>query len=182
MVSTAHGEYGGQPKWLSNDEARDANIAEHDATLWASARQHRRAICWSVVISLAVIMEGYDTSLMPSFFGYPAFVKQYGKYYGEDIGYSMEGSWQAGLVNGANTGIVIGGFINGYASAKFGYKKTMTVAMASMIAFIFIPFFSNSVEVLMVGQVLCGLPWGVFATTGWFLWPFTHTAPFLMAV
>lgn len=32
-------------------------------------------------------------------------------------------------------------------------------------AFIFITFFAPSQAVLLVGQLLCGLPWGVFATT-----------------
>jgi len=32
--------------------------------------------------------------------------------------------------------------------------------------FIFLPFFAQSASVLLVGQLLCGLTWGVFATTG----------------
>jgi SP family general alpha glucoside:H+ symporter-like MFS transporter len=36
--------------------------------------------------------------------------------------------------------------------------------MVAMIAAIFIPFFSNSLGMLVAGEVLCGLPWGVFQT------------------
>lgn len=32
--------------------------------------------------------------------------------------------------------------------------------------FVFIPFFAQSTTTLCVGQILCGLTWGVFATTG----------------
>lgn len=35
-----------------------------------------------------------------------------------------------------------------------------------MSAFIFVTFFATSVEILLAGQVLCGLPWGIFATMG----------------
>lgn len=58
------------------------------------------------------------------------------------------------------------GFLNGYLSAKFGYKKVILGALFFMNWFIFIPFFASSPEVLLVGQILCGLTWGVFATTG----------------
>lgn len=36
--------------------------------------------------------------------------------------------------------------------------------MIAMIAAIFIPFFSNSLGMLVAGEVICGLPWGVFQT------------------
>lgn len=37
--------------------------------------------------------------------------------------------------------------------------------MLACIAFIFIIFFANSLPVLLVGEVLIGIPWGVFRTT-----------------
>jgi SP family general alpha glucoside:H+ symporter-like MFS transporter len=42
----------------------------------------------------------------------------------------------------------------------------MTIALLFLTAFIFIVFFANSTAVLLVGQILCGLSWGVFATVG----------------
>lgn len=48
---------------------------------------------------------------------------------------------------------------------KIGYKKTYYIGMALMIGAIFLPFFSNgSIPVLMAGQVLSGIPWGMFQT------------------
>lgn len=49
-------------------------------------------------------------------------------------------------------------------SDKIGYKKTMIIALMLMICFIFIPFFSPSIEIFVVGAVLQGIPWGVFQT------------------
>lgn len=40
------------------------------------------------------------------------------------------------------------------------------VSLIVMSSFIFITFFAPSVQILLVGQILCGLPWGVFATMG----------------
>jgi SP family general alpha glucoside:H+ symporter-like MFS transporter len=42
----------------------------------------------------------------------------------------------------------------------------MQIALAAMTGFIFISFFAVRVEMLLVGQMLCGLTWGVYATTG----------------
>jgi SP family general alpha glucoside:H+ symporter-like MFS transporter len=48
--------------------------------------------------------------------------------------------------------------LNGYISERFGFKRTMLGALALITALIFIPFFAPSLEVLVVGQVLMGIP------------------------
>lgn len=40
----------------------------------------------------------------------------------------------------------------------------MIGALVSMTAFIFVLFFAPTIEVLVVGEVLCGIPWGMFQT------------------
>lgn len=54
----------------------------------------------------------------------------------------------------------------GALAQKFGYRFVMIVAMFFMNAFIFITFFAPSAPVLLVGQILCGVAWGIFATVG----------------
>ena len=54
--------------------------------------------------------------------------------------------------------------INGYFAAKYGYRWVLIVAMGFLNAFIFVVFFAPNATVLLVGQILCGLCWGVFAT------------------
>jgi SP family general alpha glucoside:H+ symporter-like MFS transporter len=58
-------------------------------------------------------------------------------------------------------GCIIGLIINGYITEWIGYKKTMVVSMIVMIGTIFIPFFSTSLEMFLVGAILQGLPWYV---------------------
>lgn len=60
----------------------------------------------------------------------------------------------------------IGGILNGYFASKFGYRYVMIVALVFMTAFIFIVFFADTAAVLLVGQILCGVAWGVFAVVG----------------
>lgn len=40
------------------------------------------------------------------------------------------------------------------------------VALVLMAAFIFLTIFAPNIHVLVAGQVLCGVPWGIFAVMG----------------
>jgi SP family general alpha glucoside:H+ symporter-like MFS transporter len=51
-------------------EARDATAREHNLTLRESFHLYPKAIAFSVLFSAAIIMEGYDLSLMGAFYGY----------------------------------------------------------------------------------------------------------------
>jgi SP family general alpha glucoside:H+ symporter-like MFS transporter len=63
--------------------------------------------------------------------------------------------------NGARAGEVIGLLINGFVSERFGYRKTMIGALIAMAGFIFILFFAPNVQTLVIGEVFCGIPWGM---------------------
>lgn len=95
-----------------------------------------------------------------------SFAETFGHWDPATESYQVSGPWQAGLSNGANAGIVIGGFLNGYLSQKYGYKKVVLGALFLLNWLLFILFFASSPQVLLVGQILCGLTFGIFATTG----------------
>lgn len=63
--------------------------------------------------------------------------------------------------NGARAGEVIGLIINSFVSERYGYRKTMIGALIAMTAFIFILFFAPNVQTLVIGEVFCGIPWGM---------------------
>lgn len=65
----------------------------------------------------------------------------------------------------AGIGTFFGTLLNGYLVAKFGCKKVLIGALIAMSCFLFIPFFAPNLPILVVGQVLNGFPWGIFATT-----------------
>lgn len=62
-------------------DAQNASAAERDADFWISIKQDKRAVLWSLLILTSIIMEGYNTALMPSFFAYTSFLKAYGQYF-----------------------------------------------------------------------------------------------------
>jgi SP family general alpha glucoside:H+ symporter-like MFS transporter len=49
----------------------------------------------------------------------------------------------------------------GYIVERVGYKKTMIGSLALLTGFIFIVFFAQSLPMLLVGEILMGIPWSV---------------------
>jgi SP family general alpha glucoside:H+ symporter-like MFS transporter len=139
----------------SKEDARAANQREHDLTVRQALRQHWKAVAWSLIVSMSIIMEGYDTSLISNFFAYPAFQHQFGKFYDNGDGWQVPGPWQSALGSGSTAGCIIGAFLNGYFVKYFGFKPTFLVSLVFMCGFVFISFFGKSVEMQTVGQVLC---------------------------
>jgi SP family general alpha glucoside:H+ symporter-like MFS transporter len=80
-------------------------------------------------------------------------------------GYQIPASWQAGLGQASGVGAFFGTLLNGYLVAIFGQRRVLLVSLALLSCFLFITFFAPSLPVLLVGQILCGFPWGVFATS-----------------
>jgi SP family general alpha glucoside:H+ symporter-like MFS transporter len=54
---------------------------------------------------------------------------------------------------------------NGYLVDKFGQKRVIIGALFALSCFIFLTFFAPTIQVLAAGEFLCGLPWGVFASS-----------------
>ncbi|KAF9883651.1 hypothetical protein FE257_003085 [Aspergillus nanangensis] len=147
------------------DEAYAAHLREHEMSLLDALKLFRWAVLWSLIPSIAIVMEGYDTYLITSFFGYPAFKAQFGQEH-PGKGYQVAGPWQSALGAGGNIGCFFGALINGYLIDRLGFKKLFILGQILMCGFIFISFFGRTVALQVVGQVLCGIPWGIFATLG----------------
>lgn len=143
--------------------AKSATEKERKMTLWQGIKLYPKAVGWSVLISTCIAMEGYDISLLSNFYGFPQFQRKYGEQL-PDGSWQITAPWQAGLSNGMMVGEIIGLFINGYVSEKFGYRYTVMTCLTLIIAFTAIFFTAQTVVHLLVAEILCGIPWGVFQT------------------
>ena len=149
-----------------NEEARQATAAEHSLGFLQAIKTYKKAAFWSFLISMTVIMEGYDVTLIGSFMAYPAFRRKYGVFHNEESGYQISSSWQAGINDIQAVGNIIGALLNGWATHKYGHRKVIMVTLTFLTACIFIVFFAPNIEVILIGELLCAIPFGVFATTG----------------
>ncbi|KAJ7064135.1 MFS transporter [Mycena amicta] len=147
---------------------RNAKVAtdkEHQMSLLEGLRLYPKAIAWSMLISTCICMEGYDVCLLSNFSAdaFPQFNRKYGVQLADGT-YQVPARWQSGLSNGANVGEIIGLFLNGWVSERFGYRYTVMTCLAAIVAFTAIFFTAKDVVALQVAEILCGIPWGVFQT------------------
>ncbi|KAI8692456.1 hypothetical protein LRP88_12652 [Fusarium phalaenopsidis] len=149
--------------------ALEGTADEHELSIRDAIRAYPQAIMWALVSSTCVIMEGYDTNLLSNFFAYPSFLIRYGRYVGvtpeTPTGYQLTPAWQAGLSQGGGVGSVFGCLMCGYFVSKYGSRRVQLAALAALTAFIFVVFFAPNLPTLVVGEILCGIPWGILATT-----------------
>lgn len=143
--------------------ARSATNKERKMTFLGGCRLYPKAIAWSIVLSSALIMEGFDTALIYSFYTFPAFKRIYGSPSGNGSN-EISASWQSSLPIGTVVGEIVGLFLNGYLSDRIGYKRTMAAALVVLSLTVFLAFFAVNMQMVLASQILCGVPWGFFQT------------------
>ncbi|KAK1468336.1 sugar porter family MFS transporter [Colletotrichum melonis] len=143
-------------------EAAQAASAEHKMSLLEAIRTYPKAIGWSVLLSSTLIMEGYDLALLSNLYSSAVFQRKYGTFVEAQNKHVISAAWQSGLSNGARAGEIFGLVIAGWTADRYGYRVTTMGFLVLMIAFIFVLFFAPNVQILVLGEVLCGIPWGAF--------------------
>ncbi|ERS98354.1 uncharacterized protein SPSK_06142 [Sporothrix schenckii 1099-18] len=143
--------------------AKSAAETEHKMTLLEGVRLYPKAIAWSMLISTCIVMEGYDVCLINNFYAFDQFNRKYGTQLADGT-YQVSAAWQSGLSNGANCGELIGLLLNGWISERFGYRYTVIGCLVLVTAWISIFFTAKNTAALLVAEILCGIPWGVFQT------------------
>lgn len=142
-------------------DAKKATAAEHSTTFWQGIKLYRKAAFWSFIVSMTIIMEGYDTALLGNFYALPAFKEEYGTL--SKGSYQISSPWMNMLSYLQMITNIIAAQAAGSLSQRFGYRPLLLSALVLMGGAIFITFFAPSLPVLLVGEMLCGVPWGVFA-------------------
>ncbi|KAJ5242825.1 uncharacterized protein N7469_001152 [Penicillium citrinum] len=144
-------------------KARAATEKERQMGMWKGIKIYPKAVAWSILISTCIAMEGYDISLVNNFYAFPQFNRKYGELQSNGS-YQVPARWQSGLSNGAYVGEIIGLFINGFASERFGYRYTLMACLILVTAWTAIFFTAQNIQALLAAEILCGIPWGVFQT------------------
>lgn len=81
----------------ANDEAQHAASDEKAMSVFQAIKLYPKAVGWSVVLSSALIMEGYDLALLGSLYGSPQFNMKYGVRNPRTGKYTVPANWQSAL-------------------------------------------------------------------------------------
>lgn len=96
-------------RWVGRTSAQTASDQEHQLGFISAVLLYPKAILWTVVISLVVIMDGYDTALMGSLTGFPTFQRRFGVPQQDKPGsYQLEAKWILALNLGSPCGNFLG--------------------------------------------------------------------------
>ncbi|WRT69905.1 uncharacterized protein IL334_006896 [Kwoniella shivajii] len=126
-------------------------------------KTHGRAAGWSIFLTSALLMEGFDTAIINSFFALPSFLTSFGVK-GKNGKLAIPANYQSGLVNIAYVGQLIGLVLNGWCQERYGSRRTFIGGMILMTATIFLAFFTVSLNMLLAAELMMGIPWGMFQT------------------
>lgn len=150
------------------DVAREAAHTDKTISVLNAINRFPKAVGWSILVSTCVVMDGYDANLVGNFLAFPSFQRQFGVHVGvtqqNPSGYQLKPAWAAAVSQASGIGFFFGVFLNGHLTPQFGGRKVILCGLATMSALLAISFFARSLQVLLVGQILCGLTWGMFAT------------------
>lgn len=144
-------------------QAQANTKAEHTMGLRDAVRLYPKSVLYCVILSMAIIMEGYQVGLVPSLFAQPAFQKKYGRTR-PDGSHQLDNRYQSALTAAVQAGSIFGYWLSGILIERFGYKRTMQGSLLSIACFVFIVFFAPSIILLVVGEGLLGIPWGIMQT------------------
>ncbi|RSH78715.1 uncharacterized protein EHS24_001613 [Apiotrichum porosum] len=150
-------------------EATEAEVVEKGMPLWTAIKLYRRGVRWSMAISLCLIMTGFQASLLSVIIALPIFRERYGRYDNKKHGYQLTAQWQTMLGLGASFGEFVGIFIAAWCQDRWGCQRTIQLGLIGITAFVFVVFFAPSVQVLFLGEFLCGMPWGAFSSASFVL-------------
>ena len=166
MTSTTHQASNSEDVWVDNSMAQDKEAAREEEgaelvgnqvdahlSVKEALRYYWKAIFWSFLISNATIMESYDLILNNLLIAYPAFQKSFGEQL-PNGSWSLDSQWQVALKMSTNIGLTIGVLVNGWLSDRWPPRLLMIGAHILVIAFVFISFFAQRIEVLFVGSLL----------------------------
>jgi SP family general alpha glucoside:H+ symporter-like MFS transporter len=107
-------------------------------------------------------MEAYCVFLIGNFIALPAFEEDYGVFSAKENGKIIEASWQSALQAIGPIGALIGVVLSGPLTSYIGYRWSIISALMFLNAMIFVFYFAKSLPIMLLAQLLEGLPWGVF--------------------
>lgn len=84
------------------------------------------AVVYSMLLSVALVMEGMDVGLINNFFAHPAYLKRFG-WPDANGDLHISTKWQGAIGAGNNCGSVVGLLINGYLQSRFGSRRVYMV-------------------------------------------------------
>lgn len=151
--------------YVGNEAAKAASDHEQNMTMRYTIKYYYVALFWAALMAAPIIMEGYETALVPSFFSFKSFQELYGSQ-NKSGQYIVRPAWQSGITISAAIGQLIGLWLAPRVVNRFGYRFCTMTGLTWAAGCLLIGFFSLSqfgkLHVYLLGEFFLGIPWGLF--------------------
>lgn len=128
-----HTEYSGNN---SQVELIEAAVTASDAEALIPKKElfnrYWPAVTFSMLLSVALVMEGMDVGLINNFFAHPAYLKRFG-WPDANGDQHISTKWQGAIGAGNNCGSILGLLLNGFLQQRFGSRRVYMVCLESSI-------------------------------------------------
>lgn len=111
---------------------------------------------------------GYDGSIANAFYALPAFLNRFGSDFEKDgkLSKQISGNWQTAINCIGLPGNLLALYVVGWASDRFGYRRTYAAGMVVTACIVFMFVFLRSIEMLLAANALMSFCWGLFRESG----------------
>jgi SP family general alpha glucoside:H+ symporter-like MFS transporter len=152
--------------YSGNEAAKTASDHEQGMTMLYTVKYYYIALIWAALMAAPIIMEGYETALVPSFFSFKNFQEIYGSVDINGVSY-IAPTWQSGITIAAACGQLFGLWLAPRLVNQFGYRICTMGGLTWAAGCLLIGFFSASIatsklHMYLAGELLLGVPWGLF--------------------
>jgi hypothetical protein len=106
--------------------------SDHEATLGRKElfRRYWPAAVYSMLLSLALVMEGMDVGLVNNFFAHDAYLRRFG-WPDKDGKQHIPTKWQGAIGAANQCGSIVGLLLNGFLQSRYGSRKVYLVSLHS---------------------------------------------------
>lgn len=154
--------------FAGNASAKAASDHEQNMSMWYTVKHYRAALFWAALMAAPIIMEGYETALVPSFMSLQTFKSLYGRAVdaGGDDHKVIPAIWQSSITIAAAIGQIGGLLVAPRLVNRFGYRLCTMGGLIWAGCCLMIGFWSTEVgpklHMYLAGEFLLGMPWGLF--------------------
>lgn len=137
------------------DMAQGGTEIEHSLGTLEATRIYWKAVVLTVLITLTIVMRGYDASVANSFFGLPAFRNRFG-YNVPGHGKQIPAAWQSTLGIANTVGQVFGSILIVWPMEWWGRRRVLAVCLLCTSGIVAMEAFAPSIQVLTAAEYIMG--------------------------
>jgi len=126
-------------------------------------KKSKKSTMWGMLYQSSLVAAGYGMVLIPSDYTVKPFNERFGNGTNKKTGnLEIDTGWKIGFTEIVLGGEIVGSYLGALMAGQVGFKKPVISALVFGFAVTFLLLFAKSLPMLLVGQLLSAMTWGLF--------------------